>query len=243
MFGAYSGLCAGNTGPRQTCFSRSVQASDFLLCAWVLRSAFCSGDSEELRVWGWELWGPWKADTGHRLPLDIAVKARESSEMLRILWVIGYEPQFRNKDCVFRWPFSLLTVDPDQAQQTWSRGMLTASKQPKIEEWPEGSKWLHSLGLHFSSIYLLSWTNDLLPQIAYLMEKNLFLFCLWKWATGKSMEQLNYSDIHKQYLLKYVRFRPCCCLTRERRGRAGLLTGSCHARSVMGLISFLLTPV
>ena len=29
---------------------------------------------------------------------------------------------------------------PDQAQQTGSRGMLTASKQPKIGEWPEGSK-------------------------------------------------------------------------------------------------------
>lgn len=44
--------------------------------------------------------GP-EADTGHRLPFDVAVKAHEREETLWMLWVIGYKPQFKNKDCVF----------------------------------------------------------------------------------------------------------------------------------------------
>lgn len=59
---------------------------------------------------------------------------------MKMSWVIGHKPQFRNKDCASGSPFPLLTLDPDQAQQTWSRGTLIARKQAKAEEGPEGTK-------------------------------------------------------------------------------------------------------
>lgn len=66
---------------RQVCsFSRSVQSGDLLLCVYVLRNSFCSEDPGELRMWGWELSGPRKSETGHRLLFDIAVKAPKREE-------------------------------------------------------------------------------------------------------------------------------------------------------------------
>lgn len=119
------------------------------LCTWVFRSAFYSG-----KLWRAKDMEGGNYESPERLFFPIGCfLTLVSGSQERFHWLQDTsKPQFRNKDCAFGWPFSLLILDPDQAQQTWSRGTLKASKQPKMEEGSEGSKWLHSLGLSVSNI-------------------------------------------------------------------------------------------